>query len=440
MKRSHRLLINALLLCLSFTATCQTVNIPDANFKAYLVNNAEINTNGDTEIQITEAQSFTGLMQCASGEINSLVGIEAFTEIEVLRCFNNNLTELDLSGNLKLKILSCYTNDIASIDISMLVDLESFNGHTNQLTTLNFNSNKKLIDLLVHNNNISSLDLSDAEQLEKLIIYNNNFSSIDLSLLPNLREINISDNPIANIDVSNNLNLSTFRIDQAMLSDLDLSNNENLSVLRCNENNLSSLDLSNNKLLRALDCNSNQIANINFDSLLKLSFLDLGNNNFTELDLVHLVDLIELEVNDNSLSTLDIANGNNMALLVFTSLNNPNLECINVDDEAFAMITEWTIDETSSYSNDCTMFTSVFNQEDLQDIILSPNPVRDKLNISNTNLPIESLMVYNNTGQMLKSVIANTRLLNLLDLAKGHYTIVIIFENGQKLIRKFVKL
>ena len=32
----------------------QNVNIPDANFKAYLVGNSAINTNGDTEIQVSE--------------------------------------------------------------------------------------------------------------------------------------------------------------------------------------------------------------------------------------------------------------------------------------------------------------------------------------------------------------------------------------------------
>ena len=33
----------------------QNVNIPDANFKAYLVGNTAINTNGDSEIQVSEA-------------------------------------------------------------------------------------------------------------------------------------------------------------------------------------------------------------------------------------------------------------------------------------------------------------------------------------------------------------------------------------------------
>jgi len=40
----------------------QNVNIPDANFKNYLVNNVSINTNGDNEIQVSEAAAFTGTL------------------------------------------------------------------------------------------------------------------------------------------------------------------------------------------------------------------------------------------------------------------------------------------------------------------------------------------------------------------------------------------
>lgn len=44
-----------LLICLPFFGFGQNVNIPDANFKAYLVANTDINTNEDSEIQVSEA-------------------------------------------------------------------------------------------------------------------------------------------------------------------------------------------------------------------------------------------------------------------------------------------------------------------------------------------------------------------------------------------------
>jgi hypothetical protein len=39
-----------LLICLPFIGFGQNVNIPDANFKVYLVANTDINTNEDSEI------------------------------------------------------------------------------------------------------------------------------------------------------------------------------------------------------------------------------------------------------------------------------------------------------------------------------------------------------------------------------------------------------
>ena len=44
-----------ILLCLPMIGFGQNVNIPDANFKSYLVGNTSINTNGDSEIQVSEA-------------------------------------------------------------------------------------------------------------------------------------------------------------------------------------------------------------------------------------------------------------------------------------------------------------------------------------------------------------------------------------------------
>ncbi|CAA6816180.1 MAG: Unknown protein [uncultured Aureispira sp.] len=50
-----------LLLFISLVNTdlsAQIVSIPDAKFKACLVNNLSINTNEDTEIQLTEAANY----------------------------------------------------------------------------------------------------------------------------------------------------------------------------------------------------------------------------------------------------------------------------------------------------------------------------------------------------------------------------------------------
>lgn len=60
MKKS--ILCLASIIC-ALGAKAQIVNIPDLTFKAYLVNNSSINTNMDTEIQLSEANAYTGLLQ-----------------------------------------------------------------------------------------------------------------------------------------------------------------------------------------------------------------------------------------------------------------------------------------------------------------------------------------------------------------------------------------
>ena len=96
----------------------QIVNIPDINFKAYLVGNTAINTNGDSEIQVSEASAFTDTIECANLNISNLKGIEAFTALTYLNCSDNQLTSLDVSKNTALTDLRCSNNQLTSLDVS----------------------------------------------------------------------------------------------------------------------------------------------------------------------------------------------------------------------------------------------------------------------------------------------------------------------------------
>ena len=99
-----------LLLVLPMFCFGQNVNIPDANFKAYLVGNTAINTNGDSEIQVSEASAFTDTINCSEMSISNLTGIEAFTALTNLWCYENQLTSLDVSKNTALTFLTCDGN------------------------------------------------------------------------------------------------------------------------------------------------------------------------------------------------------------------------------------------------------------------------------------------------------------------------------------------
>lgn len=440
MKQSITFALVPFLLCFGINISSQIVTIPDANFKEYLVNNSEINSNGDDEIQVSEAEAFDGLMQCVSKDINSLVGIEAFINLDDLRCFNNNITELDLSKNLKLRRLSCYTNKITSLDISMLANLEYLNAHTNLLTEIDIKANDQLTDLYLQNNEISSMDLTNADNLVKLVMYENSLSSLDVILLPNLVQLSISSNSLNTIDLSNNPLLSTLKVGKMNLTEIDLSNNPDLKFLECDANNFTELNLINNRKLTYLDCSENQLQNLDLDSLLEMTHLYVDYNQFTSLDLSHLSKLIALGANDNKLTALNVANGNNTEMINFITYVNPDLLCITVDDVEYAKSAGWIVDETSNFSEDCSTFTEISSSEIAHEITLSPNPVNDRLFIFYEGIKIESINIYDANGQFLKSKSDNFDYLDVSVFDTGLYTMVIVSENGEIITKRFVKV
>ena len=159
----------------------QNVNIPDANFKAYLVGNTDINTNGDTEIQVSEATAFNGTticsINCSNMNIADLTGIEYFTSLCALQCSGNQLTSLDVSQNTALEVLSCGDNQLTSLNVSSNTALQSLNCDDNQLTSLDVSSNTALQWLYCQDNQLTSLDMRNGNNYFFTHFYaTNNFS------------------------------------------------------------------------------------------------------------------------------------------------------------------------------------------------------------------------------------------------------------------------
>jgi hypothetical protein len=184
------------------------VNIPDANFKAYLLGNSLINTNGDTEIQVTEANAFNGGISLVEpmeeGEggmddinvmmISNLTGIEAFTALTLLNCWGNLLTSLDVSQNIALTDLECGGNNLTSLDVSGATALTKLNCQNNQLTSLDVSQNTALTDLYCDLNILSSLDVSKNTALTFLSCGANDLTSLDVSQNTALTELDCGSN------------------------------------------------------------------------------------------------------------------------------------------------------------------------------------------------------------------------------------------------------
>lgn len=181
----------------------QNITIPDAKFKAYLVANTAINTNGDAEISKTEAEAFTGYMDCSWQSIVNLAGIESFINLTGLNTNYNNSTTLDLSSNLKLTSLYCVGNYLTALNTAPLLELKNLECGTNKITALNLSKNTKLETLRTGSNLLTAIDLSKNLLLYDLGCENNKIENIDISLNVKLTSIDCRSNLLKSLNLNN---------------------------------------------------------------------------------------------------------------------------------------------------------------------------------------------------------------------------------------------
>ena len=151
---------------LSFTVTAQIVNIPDPAFKFMLIYEAGIDTNMDGEIQVSEAEAVTGMLDIhiiyPEQIIYDLTGIEAFVNITGLDVWGHQLTTLDLSSNTLLIELYCYNNNLTYLNVENCANLEILQASTNQLTSVDLISNTNLEEVDLYKNQLTYLDIRNS--------------------------------------------------------------------------------------------------------------------------------------------------------------------------------------------------------------------------------------------------------------------------------------
>ena len=303
------------------------VNIPDANFKAALLANTAINTNGDIEIQCSEAIAFRGFINVngnsifVNGIIRNLTGIEAFVNIDSLDCNSNALTSLNVAANTALTFLNCSENRITSLNVSTNTALTTLRCGETGISTLNLSSNTAL----------KTLDCSDI-----------NLSALNVSSNTALTNLNCSDNLITSLNVSSNTALTTLRCDNNNLTSLNVSSNTALIDLSCGNNAITSLNVSSNTALKSLICRITRITSLDISSNTALTFLDCNGNSRGGGSGVGL------------LTYLNLKNGNNSAISFMNAQGNPNLTCIQVDTVANANgYSGWVKDAGATYNTFC---------------------------------------------------------------------------------------
>jgi Leucine-rich repeat (LRR) protein len=349
-----------------------------------------------------------------SGDVISMEGLQDFLGLRELRCYDNLITELDVSPNLFLEVLWCLDNPISELDLSNNLDLYWLWAQDMNLTTIDVTSN-------VH--------------LQYLWVAGNDLSNVNLTQNINLKVLRLSRNLFENIDITQNTLLQELSIGSNLFTSIDLSNNVNLLFLSAGNGNINSLDLANNSLIEYLDLRNSFLTHLDVSNLTNLKTLICDRNQITTFDLNSNPALESVSVSDNNLTSLDLRNGNNENILNLYARDNDDLFCIDVDDPSAAPYPGWSVENQVIFSDDCSL-----GQEDflISQIAIYPNPVSETLFIASEGISIEKKTVYSLQGKLVLSEMNASKTIDASNLSEGLYFIEISSSEG-KSIQKFIK-
>ena len=369
----HILLFTILLFCVTLNA--QTINVPDSNFKSYLVGNAAINTNGNSEIEFSEATSFTGTLDLNALQISDLTGIEYFVETRVidasqnwisttpdfsllsklvhLKLNQNSLTAITLGNHPHLRILDVGSNPnlTGALDLTGCTAMTQFICFNSKPSGLDFSMSPQLDSLrMSYHNAVGALDLSINTQLSFFDISYCTVSSVTLAASPNLEFIRLVNSVVADLDISGNPSLKTLYFylsnsNPITISDLSnnpllekmiltsVSNNSNINLnnhpqlnnIVIHNSNLSSFDLSNMPILEVLNLHGNNLTNLDLSACPLLEYIGLNDNNMASLDISSNPSLGQIQINNNNLTELDLSD---LTVLEELEVRQNNLSCI----------------------------------------------------------------------------------------------------------------
>lgn len=235
----------------------------DPGFKAALfaspTEGPPVDLNNDTHLQRSEAESVTRI-SVSNNNLTSLAGIEAFINLEILYCSDNQLTGLVLSNNTALTDLRCYSNQLTNLVLTNNTALTSLACADNLLTNLNIDNNTALTYLECQENELINLNVDKNLVLQYLLC---------------------SGNQLTNLNVDNNTALTSLQCSNNQLTNLNVDKNTLLYGLTCSNNQLTSLNVDKNIELRYFACNNNQLSCLNIKNLPYLNNFDARNNAVT---------------------------------------------------------------------------------------------------------------------------------------------------------------
>ena len=239
-------------------------NFPDAKFRSFVKEN--LDKNKDNILDAGEIAAVKKIEANNMG-IKSLEGVGFFTALETLKCWDNELTALDVSKNTELTRLYCRSNRLAALDVTQNKNLEELDCESDsllsymKLTKLDVSQNKALKKLNCYGVKMKELNVSGCTALEELDCGGNQLTALDVSQNVKLTRLDCASNQLTALDVSKNLDLKDLYCRNNMLAVLDVSKNSKLESISCGKNGLTSLDLDKNKEITYVNLDNHQFYN-----------------------------------------------------------------------------------------------------------------------------------------------------------------------------------
>ena len=156
-------------------------------------NNLIVDTNGDNQISVNEAQKVTSLV------------LEAYDDNGDGE-FSYNLTNIE-----ELKYFTAMTY---------------FECEFSPVTRTDFSNNKVLKEVYMEDSKLISINVSGCSALENLCIEYGNLTDIDVTSCTSLTFLRLDNNKLTDIDVSNSLALEDFRCEDNPLKTLTISESQ----------------------------------------------------------------------------------------------------------------------------------------------------------------------------------------------------------------------
>ncbi len=432
----------------------QVITFGDVNFKNFLVaanygnnyafgqfgNSIKIDTNNDGEIQQSEANlvyKISTLYYGYRSHIQSLQGIQSLNNLENIYMYGTSLNTIDVSNMPHLSSISLtYNAQLTSMNINGCSSLNRLLSEHNNI--LNYNlQNSTLQHININNQNssqpLSSVNVNNCPNLEFLELHNTNIQSFDFSNMTSLKTINLYASPLTNnVNVTGCINLEHIYIDSfSSLNSLQISNLQNLNTIYLLETAISSLSIINCPNIDNFHIGANNLNNIDLSIFPLLRHFSAIYTNFTEIDLSDnpLVENVDF-FNNPLLNKINFKSGGTVlnTLSWFDIVNNPSLNYICCDDDDFAGISNYLLNnglyniELNSYCSFTpggTFYTIQGNTKYDFDI--------NGCSPTDTNKPHQKFNI--SGGGQSGSLISNSTGNYSIPVQAGNHTITPILEN-----------